>query len=124
MRRLVLGLLIGAAATLPSSARQADLTPADGIRIVRSVNTTQAQLSRRGGGYASLRDVVTDGSFSAAADVQLSGADSATIRSHRLSLTRTADARGYQLSLTPISGCGAAWFSSESGLIFTGRCLE
>lgn len=123
---LAMGILATAGIAAARQAASTELTPQEALRLVRAVNTAEARLaaSASGDGYVSLRDAITNPAFGAAAELQLEGADAARIKNYRLSLTRSEGNRGYQLSLMPASGCGAAWFSTNAGLIFTGRCLE
>jgi hypothetical protein len=122
---LVAGLL---AVTL-NAARQdasATLTPQEGIRLMRTVNTSENVIKSGSGAYASLGDVMAHRSFSpgTAGPLTRAGADEASVKSYRLVLARAADGQGYQAALTPLSGGGTAWFTDERGVIFVGQALQ
>jgi hypothetical protein len=113
------------ATTVAQQPAPAQLTAPEALRLVRAVNTAAGRLSAGNGEYPSLRDLITNPAFAAsAAELQMAGADAATVKGYRLYLTRSEGNRGYLLSLTPAAGCGASWFSSERGVIYTGECLQ
>jgi len=86
------------------AARQdasATLTPQEGVRLMRTVNTSENAIKSGSGAYATLTDVIAHRTF-----------------------VRAADGQGYQAALTPLSGTGTAWFTDERGLIFVGQPLQ
>ena len=111
------------------SARQdvtATLTPQEGIRLMRAVNTTEVQIKSGTGAYGALADVIAHRTFSpgSAGAPALQGTDVALVQSYRLVLVRSANGEHYQAAMTPASGGGTAWFTDERGMIFLGQSLR
>lgn len=88
-------------------------------------HTAEANIPR-GKGYLPLEDLVTK--YQALGDIRtemaIVDANTVTLRDYRLSLIRSADAKQYQAALVPLKGCATAWFTSERGLIYTGKTLD
>ena len=132
MRTRYISLIILAAGLLAvtlSAARQdasATLTPQEGLRLMRTVNTSENVIKSGSGAYAPLADVIGHRSFSpgTAGPLTRAGADEASVKSYRLVLVRAANGQAYQASLTPLSGGGTAWFTDERGTIFVGQPLQ
>ena len=130
--KLVLGVavLFGlGGATLPLTRTNAQetavqLTHKDALGLVRTVNTIQATKSVGGGRYGSLGDILRkDGSLPLQREIILSDDSSGSVRDYKLSVVVSGDGRRYQVSLRPAAGCGIAFFSGESGVIYEGRGL-
>ncbi len=45
------------------------------------------------------------------------------LRGYKLSVLVSGDGKRYHLALVPVSECSVAFFSNESGLIYTGKTL-
>lgn len=99
------------------------------VRLLRAINTAEADLRRSSGRYAGLRDVMTHAMVSSfGGQVALNG-DEATfapgepVPARRLSLVVSTDSAHYSLGVVPTEACGPAWFTSERGLIYQARAL-
>jgi hypothetical protein len=94
----------------------------DELILMRIVNTVETEYRNGDGRYRTLERVLLH--------PQLAGirfesvpinAGAYRVRQYRFSLIMAADAGSYQLALAPIEGCAQAWFSDQSGAIYSGR---
>jgi hypothetical protein len=101
-------------------AQQPQENAVDGIRLARAINSAQVSQS---GTYADVRELIGDPVLSAFAPaIQFEG-EIVRIGNHRIMMVLAADRKHYQFTIVPDSGCGTAWFSSDRGMIYTGRAL-
>ena len=110
---LLLGLCVISGS---AGASQSDV---DGLRTMRMAMSVQANKPFGSAGYGSVADV--------AKALQLTGTKVDSERfdfgPYRLMVSVSADKRHYQMSLTPLTGCDAAWFGNETNQIYTGKAL-
>lgn len=123
---IAIGAAIGAGAIAAQQSASSELSRQEGIRVMRAINTMEAQIRATGTGYGSLQEVITHAGFSAgpAGDPTREDSDSALIRNHRMTLLRSQDGTRYQVSIVPTSTAGLAFFSGQNGTIFVGEVLR
>jgi hypothetical protein len=110
---------------LAQQLQQEVMTPVEGIALVRQINTIMGRLYVRNNAQMTLRDAVMDDTFTRAERFELTNANTGVYKRYRLTITHiTGDKESYQLSLVPFTGCGPSWFSNETGLIFSGTCVQ
>ena len=123
MKLLILGLV-----ALTSSSQGVPPKPADpfkeGVVILRVLNTVQAEMNPKSGGYVALSAVLEaprlKGSFS---EVSISGPTKALVGGRGLVLVLSEDRKHYQAMVLPADQCGIGVFTNENGLIYSGRAL-
>lgn len=116
---------LGAGSSAAARQQQEVMTPVEGIALVRQVNQIMGRLYVRSNAQMTLADVVNDDTFTRAEGFNLENANTGVYKRYRLTITHiTGDKESYQLSLVPFTGCGPAWFSNETGLIFAGNCVQ
>ena len=94
-----------------------------GVRLMRAINTAE-NAQRRSGGYLPLNQLLTlPQMVGVAANVTLDGND-AIYLGQNVRLMVSADRQKYQVAIVPASTCGAAVFTDEGGLIYTGKVLD
>lgn len=126
---VVLGVL-SVAVGVTRTSTQPMPPPADpAVRLLRAINTAEADARRGSGRYSVLADALTHplvapfaGQISSAAD-EVTFAPGQPVPERRLSLVVSGDGVHYALAVVPVDGCGPAWFTSERGLIYQARAL-
>jgi hypothetical protein len=129
MMKLVLALGIGLLCAVDAGASQEPGKAAsdpgwETVRILRVVNTVEAQLGRTDGAYRPLGAVLASSMFKEAFP-GASASDSATVAVGRrtLILVTSEDQKHYQAMVAPADECGVSTFTNETGLIYSGRAL-
>ena len=113
-------------ASAASTERTDDqLTDVDAVSLVRQFNTAEAELfgARNGSHrYMPLAKVLETPSLKSQIKVSVAISDetSGTVKNYSVSLIPSADGKHYMLSLAPM-GCGPAFFSNETGVIYPGK---
>jgi len=100
---------------------------------VRLINTAEAYARRTNARYVSLADLAATGSLKQAADMNEDLASTYAelnlqnrtnlLNGFDFGLVVSSDGGAYKLSLSEKQSCGSAYFSDESGIIYTGRAL-
>ena len=100
------------------------LTQAEALAFVRALNTAQVDTLLSSGAYASLEGLAKH-RFLQDRQAQIALKDSAlgSYADYKLSVVASKDGKHYLLGLVPQSGCGTAFLSGESGIIYTGKAL-
>jgi type II secretory pathway pseudopilin PulG len=102
---------------------QSRLSSKDALALVRSLNSRQATFKLSHSTYGSLQDVVMLGHLDKSFSITSGDSSSATVNDYRVSIVVSSDGLHYQLSMHPDSGCGASFFTNESGVIYQGSAL-
>jgi hypothetical protein len=121
---LIVGLaMLGArsSAQAPQTA-QAELPTLDGPRIMRMVLTMQANRPFGSAGYGALSDILplvpdVDNEATIVDD------QTASLRGYTIRLTRSADRKTFELTITQPGRCATGWFSNEKNVIYAGLPL-
>lgn len=126
MRFTILITVLTATALTTSAATQQP--PADpvrtGITVMRAINTAANAAKHESGKFPSLADLVNHAAMSRVrADIIVNG-DALTHLGRPLRMTISPDGMHYQAMVVPTETCGTAVFSTEVGLIYTGKVLD
>lgn len=110
------GIGVARAAQTPPAA----LTEQEGLRMMRQVLSAEmnAPMGKKNG-FGTLADVLSVTKL----DAQTIDTASALIKGYTLRVSRADDRQHVQVTLTPVTGCGTAWFGDERNLIYTGKAL-
>ena len=117
------GITIAFARSIPQDSPN-QLTPKEALALVRTLNSAEQTIKINESNYCAL-DVLLKRAdwFPRQSEIVLSDNSSGTLKGYRLSVVVSADGKHYQLSLRPPSGCGVAYFTSDSGVIYEGKGL-
>ncbi len=122
---LVSALLLGSGTLSPHpQAETSPPTSREALGLMRTINTAEAEIFIKGHQYASLQDLLQHRSFQANANSPVA-IDRATgqLKGYKVAVICSADGQHYVAEYAPTSGCSAALFSDESGVIFTATPL-
>jgi hypothetical protein len=99
------------------------VSPDDAVALIRLINIVQAEhIATRGTGFGSLEEVLNHRSFIRPENLKVAG-NTATFKNYTLSLATAEDGKQFKVFLVPQSGCGRAYFSDDSFLIYEGRAF-
>lgn len=118
--KLTFAILLVVGGVTPQTIGAAGQASATGVALARMVNTAQAHHRN---GYVPLQELVNDSAFARVAGQIVIDGDEIVVGLHRVVLTVNEDRRRYQVSVVSSESCSPAWFSSERGLIYTGKAL-
>jgi hypothetical protein len=129
--KLVLMLIAGLAGgglSVARAVRQEEshqLSPREGLELVRAINTIQAEMKLREQKYAGLGELLKASYFRRSPNGRLTVGNgfAGKLKDYEVSVVVSADGQHYQVSLLPSAGCARALFSNESGLIYEGKGL-
>jgi len=121
-RTASMGLLLSVCLLVGGSSFEArgQAGDADGVRVMRMAMSVQANKPYGKNGYASISEVMTSIHLDTATVMD---ADTIQVGAYTLRVSRSDDRKHFQMALTPVSGCGTAWFGSEANVIYTGKAL-
>ena len=121
-RTAITGLLVGACLAAGASSFEArtQTTETNGLLLIRTAMTVQANKPYGKGSFGSISELVSSLRLR---DVNIIDSEQAQVPGFTLRLSRSQDRKHYQIALTPLSGCGTAWFGSEANVIYTGKAL-
>ncbi len=109
-----------------SSPGTGEITKFQAFALVRSANTGQAEAFGRTHRYVPLEVLLRTRFFQGRSDIPtISPTDrtAAEVGNYRLLVVVSPGAQHYAVQLVPVSGCGPALFSNESGVIYPGTAL-
>ena len=96
----------------------------EGIAMLRVLNTVEAEMNHKHGAFVPLSAVLEAPMLkSGFSEVSLSEPTKALVGGRTLVLLLSEDRKHYQAMVLPTESCGIGVFTSESGLIYTGRAL-
>jgi hypothetical protein len=91
---------------------------------MRTINTAEAEIFIKDHQYASLEDLLQHRSFQPSANSPVATDHTAgQFKGYKVAVISSADGQHYVAKYAPTSGCSAALFSDESGVIFTATPL-
>lgn len=100
------------------------LSPNEALELVRLLNTAQAESWLTSSSYQARANLLKHRLVSRQSmPVVVQDDTLGEIRGYKLSVLVSGDGKRYHLALVPVSGCSVAFFSNESGLIYTGKTL-
>ncbi len=101
---------------------QTSLTEADGLRIV--MLATGSEIARRSKPSVHLTsiDTVVISAKQLGLPIRAVDSESASVFDYTLRIMRSEDGRHFQVGLSPVKGCGTAWFASD-GVVYVGRAV-
>jgi hypothetical protein len=116
--------LFAITASAQAPPRAASDPAREAVMILRAVNTAQAALLSQTRSYGSLAAVLGTAVFTerygALTPIDSTSGD---VLGHKLALVTSDGGKRYLASVTPGDACGPAAFTSEGGLIYSGRAL-
>jgi hypothetical protein len=117
-------LIMSLSVSAVSGGQPSDLTP---VTILRLLNT--AQMASHSG-FLTLDQLVQSDAFSVAPAIELRNTLQRSASSHTIvvgeysvSMVVAGDGRSYRASAVATERCAEAWFSSEAGVIYSGRAI-
>ena len=113
---LGLGLLVVGqvpAIQMPVSAQAAAI---DGLRAMRMAMSQYVSTKASNGAYGTVADAVKGQQ-----GWKVVSAETAAFVDYDLTITKSQDGKRFQASLTSAAKCAPSWFSSEVGVIHTGK---
>ena len=117
------GITIAFSGSIPQESPN-QLAPKEALALVRTINSAEQTIKINESNYCALDVLLKKADwFPRQSEIALSDNSSGTLKGYKLSIVASADGKHYQLSLRPASGCGVAYFTSESGLIYEGKGL-
>jgi hypothetical protein len=126
MTALVLLLTCGVFPPLSSPKSQDEsshLTADEALKLIRAINTAEADLFSKSRSYAPLEDLLKH-PFLQRRPAAISQFDSSagTLKNYKLTVV-VSGGQHYEASLLPLTDCDAAFFTNESGIIYSGRSI-
>jgi len=122
---LIAILLFVSALSIPVLSKRQEarsmLSTKQALALIRTTNSTEHTIKFKTSSFGSLEDVIKLSQLDR--DLVLNDSSSATVKDYRLAIVASPDGQHYQVSLHPISGCGASFFTNESGVIYQGNAL-
>jgi hypothetical protein len=124
-----LEILAGAPQAQESGPLLSDL---DAVSVARAVNTAETEAFFKRDSYPTVEQLSMSARFRGGLERAVPGATlvlgdsvSGAVRDYKLSILTSGDAKHYSLILVPKSPtkCGVAVFSSDAGVIYTGKAL-
>lgn len=106
------------------SATNDRLPPADTLKLIRMLGTTEADAFSSEARYLSLERILQHRLLrSSEHAIKLSDSTTGVVKDYQISIVVSADGKHFGIALVPHSGCGPALFSDESALIYQGAVL-
>lgn len=101
-----------------------DVSVKKALRIMRALNTAQAELLRNSRSYGTLNELSASAAFQSIGE-SLTPKDSysAGVADYQLSVITTADKSRYEARLVSDERCTVALFTNETGIIYAGKSL-
>ena len=100
------------------------LSSKEALSLIRTMNSIEHSFKMKSSSFGSLEDLIKfDPLDLTKPGIVLSDDNSGTLKDYQLSVVASSDGRHYQISLRPGSGCGASFFTNESGVIYQGQAL-
>jgi hypothetical protein len=128
---LAMVLSVGLSPSLGSAVAKQPLTKAQALEIVRTLNTAEMYVFLQQKCYSPLDTAAKHFKKQPKGLGELvtssTNAPSGRIRDYEISLITSSDGKHYKLAMTPVAEspvCTIAFFSDESGRIYSGRALD
>jgi len=124
-RRIIMLFAMTVVLTGIAIAAQAPTDPElrDAITVMRAINTAENAVRQTGGKYVPLVTLVDQAFMTRVRPNIVVNGDVVTYMDAQVRLVLPADALQYQVMVMPRQSCGAAVFSDERGVIYTGKGL-
>jgi hypothetical protein len=107
-----------ARAQAPDDERRAAIT------VMRAINTAENAVRQTSGKYVELGALLEHRSMGGVKPNIASNGGLVFHKGAQVRLALSADAMAYQVMVVPVETCGAAVFSDERGMIYTGKVLD
>ncbi len=119
---LLIGIVFPIAQVSSQGAPSEELSRIDALKLLRNINTLQAESMLKGHRYASFKDLAPR-LQRLQSDLITNDESTSMLKNYKVFLVTAEDGKKYQISLVPSSDCGVAFFSSENGQIYEGKAI-